>query len=181
MCTFISLVVNADADLEKVGETFARHHVRFEDAPLAQGMPRNLRHFVHDGVQCDCGTHIGGGYVDCRDDDKALEILRKKGWGAAKITRWKTQRRDAESKNRRVDKDRERNAQKELVRWTGILRALMATPSVDTVGIMHDNYAHGPGHDKLNLAVQQTQSIRTLDEHRLWNLPGGTLLLFHRG
>ena len=181
MCTFISLVLNADADRKQVEGTTSRLGFRFEEAPLVQGMPIDLRHLVHDGVQCDCGTHLGNGRVaSTDDDDKTIETLRKKGWGAAKIERWKAQRRDAESKNRRADKDRERNAQKELAGWTRLLRALLATPNVNEVGIMHDDYASGPGYDKLDLTVEPTQSIRTLDERRLWTLPGGTLLLFRR-
>ena len=175
MCTFISLFLNVDADLERVEATFARHHVRFEDAPLA-GMPMGLRHFVHDNGHCDCGTAIGSGHVEPVDDAKTIDALRKKGWGAAKIKRWKGQRRDAESNHARADKDRERNAQNELVRWTGLLRALLATPSVTQVGLMHDFYASGPGYDKLELTVEPTQSIKRLDERRLWNLPGGVLL-----
>lgn len=178
MCTFLSLTVNASADPVAVQMTVDRLGFRFVDAPHPKGLPTGRRYLAHDSEHCDCGTSVGSAFGPDAPSylPSDLSKLRKQGWSEARIARWTEQKLAAEAKNERAEADQLQAAHQDLVSWVGLIRALLDTPTVRLVGLMHDFYASGPGYDDLPLVVEEPKPITALSEEALFRLPGGTLL-----
>jgi len=99
MCHFITAILPSNIDVNKAGEIFARHKLRFEqienESVREHLEPGDLYILTTKGM-CDGGTVLGSEYreEDRSSDEKekfrrqTVEKLKKKGWSETKIDRW---------------------------------------------------------------------------------------------
>ncbi len=177
MCTHLTASINADADRDAVRSTFAPLGFRFEDGVGPPELPPGRRYLVLRSGRCDCCTAVGSGAFSGGPPygPADLQGLRKQGWSETKIARWARQKSDAAANGERAEADRLRASHGELATWTGLVRAVLGTPTVRVFGLMHDDYARGPGYDVRPVGVEPPRPLETLDEASLFRMPPGVL------
>ena len=90
---------------------------------------------------CDCGTALGALARDPallerrrRSDERKEATLRRRGWGAARIQRWRHQREIPGSGH---------DPLAELIDWERLLSALLSQPRTPFVGLLLHCYGGG--------------------------------------
>ena len=103
MCHYITAVLPRSAYIEKVRTIMKAHHRQLEELPnrsIESQLLAGEAYYLTAAGRCDCGTMLG--FVSRRatpepfNIEGAVERLKRKGWGKAKIDRWIEERLKAE-------------------------------------------------------------------------------------
>ncbi len=123
---------------------------------------------------CDCGTPIGSMSEVARhhDPDRALRVLRKRGWSEAKIARALAQQRDA---NQRHDAQRTTRNLALLTSWVTFLKGAPAHGRLKSIGIFYREDGRWLSAKDLEEAPRETSVLVSLEPLVLARLQAGVL------
>ncbi len=104
-----------------------------------EGVPQAHRVYRATAGHCDCGSLFEVGGVDVGLETSRLEAhvrkLRNKGWGEAKIARWKSESVKTSAVTRAAADPTERNA------WNGLFARLARCEAIREVGIFAHQFS----------------------------------------
>lgn len=142
MCTFITAVLPASADIDTVAAIFRAYGrvcvPRLMGAGQAHALAAGERLFHTTPTHCDCGTPVGEATRSSRRDtlDDMAARFRRKGWSEAKIARAVAQRAEAEARPPRPSGE---PAQTSLAEWVALIEAIIASRATPSLGLYWDN------------------------------------------
>ncbi|MFM7362894.1 MAG: hypothetical protein ACKO25_13960 [Cyanobium sp.] len=178
MCHFISAVLPGSADLSALEGVMARHGraLKSQSNPFleAQLLPGE-RLLLTTAGHCDCGTALGALERNAallerrrRSDERKEATLRRRGWSAARIQRWRHQRQNPGFGL---------HAQAAVTDWERLLAALLSQPRTPYVGLLLHWY--GGGLDE-PVALQGREALPLCTESLRW-LREDVLAIFRAG
>lgn len=142
MCTFITAVLPASADIDTVAAIFRAYGrvcvPRSMGAGQAHALAAGERAFHTTLGHCDCGTPLGRATLSS-GRDKSGDVaarLRRKGWSEAKIARAVAQRAEADARPPRPSGE---PAQTSLAEWVALIEAIIASRATPSLGLYWDN------------------------------------------
>lgn len=142
MCTFITAVLPASADIDTVAAIFRAYGrvcvPRSMGAGQAHALAAGERLFHTTPTHCDCGTPLGRATLSSGRDksgDMAAR-LRRKGWSEAKIARAVAQCAEADARPPRPSGE---PAQTSLAEWVALIEAIIASRATPSLGLYWDN------------------------------------------
>lgn len=181
MCTFITAVLPASADIDTVAAIFRAYGrvcvPRSMGAGQAHALAAGERLFHTTPTHCDCGTPVGEATRSSRRDtlDDMSARFRRKGWSEAKIARAVAQRAEAEARPPRPSGE---PAQTSLAEWVALIDAVMASRATSSLGLYWDNV--DGAFDAPPPTVRVRVASSSLDEAILAGMPGGIIHDFVR-
>lgn len=181
MCTFITAVLPASADIDTVAAIFRAYGrvcvPRSMGASQAHALAAGERLFHTTPTHCDCGTPLGRStWRSGRDKSGDVAArLRRKGWSEAKIARAVAQRAEADARPPRPGGE---PAQTSLAEWVALIDAVMASRATSSLGLYWDNV--DGAFDAPPPTVRVRVASSSLDEAILAGMPGGIIHDFVR-
>lgn len=138
MCYYLIATLPSDANINSLKPIIERHQMGFdvlENKNLSNQLPKGERLFLATKNYCDCDTVIGCDTNKPETDNFEGEIqkLRQKGWGEAKIQRWKNE------KSISVEIDI-REQDRELNNWYDFIYEALKGNKTSYVGIIKHYY-----------------------------------------
>ena len=178
MCHYITAVLPRTAHIEKVRAIMKAHHRQLEELAnrsIESQLLSGEAYFLTAARRCDCGTMLGfaarRGAPEPFDIEGAVEKLKRKGWGKAKIDRWIEERLKAEpdannecAENWGVNTD-----------WDALLAAVSHSQSTPRLGLLLHYYS-GPlsgrialkGRERVALGDDRLQALGCMQEDTLY-------------
>ena len=155
MCHYITAVLPADANREAlavIAEKYQRKLEPIDNSGVAAKLRPGERYFLTTWAHCDCGTALGAlGSEEAKlrkrktAADAEGERLKKKGWGASKIARWRAQKDEHLAKPLHSPQPTE---------WTAFIRESLASGYTSAIGLLIHFYS-GPVTARLELKGRQ--------------------------
>jgi len=177
MCTFVTAVLPASADLGAVAALFRAHGrvcvPRQAGEAESTALVAGERLFHTTPAHCDCGTPLGGTTRPSRRDtpDEMAARFRRKGWGEAKIARAVAQRAEADA---RPPRPKDAPAPTSLAEWVVLIDAVVASRATPSLGLYWEDI-HGALDDQPPPTARVRVAARSLDEAVLAGMPGGVI------
>ena len=167
MCTFISAVLPADADIDAIAMRLRAHgrscgvylHPTLKLAPGERICSTTVGH-------CDCGTPL----ASVRDDSAAdrltqwRERMRRKGWTAAKIARAEAQRADAADRPVPVKGG---EVVTSLAEWRAMIEAVLLSRDTTWFGLFVESNGRGGVEESSQAPIRRQVRLASLDETML--------------
>jgi hypothetical protein len=180
MCHFISAVLPASADLPLLEQIASAHGRRLQ--PLNNPSVRALLkpgegYFLTTQGHCDCGTSLGEvaraesqlpklqNAVDTKE-----QKLRRKGWTAAKVARWR------EQKVQHLQSPRD-SVSDEITRWLSLLKQILTFGGSPYIGLLLHWY-DGQVEDDIEISERQAVPFKLLGPEFLGRLKEDVLYDF---
>ncbi len=179
MCTYVTIVLPASADLPGVKELadaaglgFAPYRNASLEGQLQPGEVLVRATLGH----CDCDTPLAR-LADERDTKTVTRAARptRNGWGAARLARWAEQKRASAGRD-----EQSLMADDRLARWLTFLSGALSIRGATFVGLLVHAIDHGLEDFSCQLAGRQSLPVSTIDRAKLTRLARHVLYAFHR-
>ncbi len=161
MCLYITATLPPNANevevrrlVRGIGRGFSQIDCPCQSTLLQPGE----RHYDTTRGECDCSTSLGSCVDRPPRPSRKVSVLRKKGWGEAKIQRWLNQRQQIDERNERV-RQHQAEAEGQSI-WIELLRALFESGSTPWFGLVLHFYSSGPGVEEKPFELAARQVVR---------------------
>ncbi len=148
VCFYITATLPPNANevevrrlVKGIGRAFDQIDSPYQSTLLRPGE----RHYATTRGVCDCPTTLGSCARKPPHPSRKVSVLRKKGWGEAKIQRWLDQWQQIEERNERVRQHRAELHSAGQTTWIELLRSLFESGSTPWFGLVLHFYSSGPG------------------------------------
>jgi hypothetical protein len=189
VCYFITAAVaGANADEVNAALRRAGSDGAFADAgasPIRAQLKAGEVYLEHrSGAQCDCGTQLGsanrasGPSAVSAATSRAVAKLRAKGWGDARIRRWREQRAHAAERGNRPERGTPATPDNES--WATAIRAVLEGTHASRFGLALHWYSGSPSREEFRL-LRSEFPLPALSVALLAGVPEDTLCWFLRG
>lgn len=176
MCTFITAIVPTETALPQLRELCDKYG--FDVAPMDN---LSLRTVVPDGYQflpmrgpCNCDTALGyssSSMYQMHNLQQESSKLKRKGWSAAKIARWKTDKARA-PQQKKAEKD------SELRQWERWIGEVVRSRTAKNISIILHLYDGSIDTDRISIKSIENINIDGLNAEKLANLDWDILYKF---
>lgn len=173
MCFFITLVVNGSSP-EAIGAVMASHGRAakpIDNAAVRRSLREGEAAFLTTPGHCDCSTVLAQAVGKQVDVDAAEAKARKKGWSAAKLERWRTDREKAQL---RAEERAHAQYADSIDGWIAILHDILAVPGVEEAGLLVHFYSDDIEAEEF--AIERKAVALGAAREELEHLPDGRLL-----
>src|SRR5579884_1048952 len=157
MCTFVTAMIPKNAATPELRTIFSEYSFGWHEmhnSSLSLLLPDSIQ-LLPLGNQCNCSTALGAAdHQDPReinDIDAEMSQLRAKGWGDAKIQRW---RLDKERAATRRKEHLHHGMDDELQTWVNLIRDLLSRKLIPRFALILHFY-DGPLDDEKYRSLQR--------------------------
>ena len=180
MCHFVTAVLPARVNHALLAEIAVRHGRALKPlkSPSIEGqLKTGERYFLTNRVHCDCGTALGAlGRTESELESRKSAIddeeqkLRRKGWSAAKINRWK------EQKSRHLARPKDAA---DTTDWQALLTEMCQSGQTPYVGLLLHWY-DGPIEGRVELRGRESVKVKNLGSETLSRMHEDVLYEFQK-
>ncbi len=176
MCYYLVATLPSNVNIRALKPTIERYHMGFEmleNPYILHQLPKGERLFYATKRHCDCDTALGCdvGALNTNELEGEIERLRKKGWGQAKIERWKSERDDLKEVDRL-------NQDKELEIWYAFISEALEGNNATHIGIMKHFFAGSVEQEKVKISEIKEVRIKGIKPKYLRKIEDDTLYNF---
>jgi hypothetical protein len=180
VCTFISAVLPADADVEIVATTLRAHGracTPYAHPTLCLEAREQLCSTTPG--HCDCGTLLASsrGETDVDRDAQWRDRMRRKGWSPAKIARAEKQRMEA---GERPVSPKASDSVTSLSEWRALIEAVLQSRATASFGLFIEASGRGRDHDAPLTPTRHQVHLASLDEAMLAGMQEFVIYEFRR-
>jgi hypothetical protein len=178
MCTFITAIVPAETALLQLRELCGKHGFSadpVDNASLRTLMPQGYQ-FLPVGGSCNCDTALGFAHrptSQSHDLEGDISKLKRKGWTAAKIERWRKEKEQARQQ-------KQQQPYIELRRWKDWIAEIVRAHSAKRLTIVLHFYKDGIDTDRIQIKRLEKIDVDTLNVDQLALLDWDVLYQFSR-
>lgn len=187
MCDFITGILAGSFELDKVkilADPFSIVLIPIENRSVAKFLKPGEFYFYMTKGPCACGTDLCGYKEEVQSIEKAFSHLdqkekkyRKKGWGNAKIERWRSQQI---LHRRSGDEPLKVYPGADCIRFTEFFKTLFEKTKVSKVGLLLHFYSGGLSSEKIDLKGRKVFQREQLLPETLFLTEKDTINVFLR-
>lgn len=182
MCLIITYTVKGPSDAETRGRLLGGKWSELVTPNVAKLLAANEAYGMLLSRGCDCDTPLGSrarvGEPIHDDDAREVDALRRKGWGATKIERWRENHARAKAKDERALESRLALDESTTREWVKLLSSALSSEECEGLGLLLHQYRSDVATTWLEEPRTVTLSLDELTEDTLLDLREDVLYRF---
>ena len=158
--------------INAIGKDFGLQFVDCKNDFIHAQLDSKEHYIAKVSKYCDCGTPLGSWNKEHvksiqraqRSQEAEIEKLKKKGWSAAKIERFLTNRDKNNEKRGLSSQQQYEKATEDIQQWVNFINQLLSKTSIETFGLLLHFYSGSIENERIKISRKQVAFNDLLDK-----------------